>query len=203
MCNADFDVVFIIDKSGSISSQEYAKFEEGMKLLVNAFTVSLDRSHIGAVYFSTNSSLGFLLDEHDNAVDVKSDLTVLTGGFTNIASGLREARLTVLEGSENNLSTTLKGDRPNIPNLCFLFSDGIHNREVDNTIPQADLLKRICTVISVGIGLTDPAKQLLQLISSDDKAYFVSSFNELEEDVKHIIALACPTDDPPTGKVFK
>jgi hypothetical protein len=96
--------------------------------------------------------------------------------------------------------TNQLGDRLDVENLVILFSDGAPNEELNQTLPEASLLKENATIISVGIGLTGNAKTIMEDISSDNRAFFVSNFQELANEVAHLVALACPTTEPPEGK---
>lgn len=64
-------------------------------------------------------------------------------GNTNTTGGLRVTRLEVF--SESN------GDRPDVPNVCILLTDGFPTREVAELPDEVARIKAVCRVIGVGV----------------------------------------------------
>jgi len=132
-CNAILDVVFIIDNSGSV---------EAMYLTAVAFarqvSLGLDVNNglvrIGAVAFSTNLVGQFYLNSNIDITDVFNSFDFYDAFST---TNTQEALLDAL----NSQFSTANGNRPNVPDVAIIITDGYSNVDQTNTIPAANLLK--------------------------------------------------------------
>jgi len=83
------------------------------------------------------------------------------GGNTNIADGLLKARTELF-----NVTS-----RPNSRRIAILIADGVANRKIANTLPEATNLKRAgVEIFTVGVGGAD-REQLRQIASSPDETH--------------------------------
>ena len=82
----ELDLVFILDRSGSINAVEFNSMKDFVKSLIDLFGVAADGVRVGLVTFSTNPTIQFELDDSFDTDTVKAmiDAIVGTGGGTNI-----------------------------------------------------------------------------------------------------------------------
>ena len=97
-----------------------------------------NRSGSGAVGF-------FYLSTFNNFADLEAAIQRLMyiGKRTNTPAGLRVAHKTILEESA--------GDRPDVPNVVIVITDGKSNEDTDKLPTEAAKLKQEATVVSLGV----------------------------------------------------
>lgn len=191
VCKTKGDIVFIVDRSGSIGQANWDFQIEALTILVDDFIVGPDDMQFGAVTFNSDSEEEFVLDQHMTNAAVKTalDNIIYTTGYTNIASGFREARY-VFEKP---------GNRAGVKDIAVLFTDGQANREESNTDVELLNLKNAgVTVLTVGIGQSHNA-EALKAYASDESWYFtVDNYGDLDEVIHDISGSVCEAIDRPS-----
>lgn len=184
-CNKG-DVVFIIDKSGSIGSAWPLQID-ALKVMVGNFTVGVDNYQFGAVTFDTYANEEFLLDEHDTADKVKQALDdiIYTGGGTKISEGFLAAREVFDK----------QGNRPGVRDIAVLFTDG-YSSDADD---EATLLKND-DVLIITVGVSDGHNAAdMEKYASDPEWYFATpSYETLANILPDITASVCEAVDTPS-----
>ena len=118
--------------------------------LVGAFSIGPDATRVGAIIFSEQVILEFTLSQYDNSNAIAQ--AILTspylGQTTNTPEALRQTRLQCF-----NVAT---GDRPNIPNLAIVVTDGVPFPP-DRRTPALDEARalRDTGAVVISIGITD------------------------------------------------
>ena len=151
--------------------------------LVTGFEVGANQTHIGAVIFNDVANVSFTLDEFTDINDYTAAINSLPAPFgqTNIADGFRVTR---------NQLLGMSGDRPDVPNVCILITDGLSTREIDETQNQADQTRPFCTIISVSIGnLTDEVE--LRMIADGDRFFHVLNYDLLSTIQSNLTNTSC------------
>jgi Mg-chelatase subunit ChlD len=140
-----------MDSSGSIafdSPLNWGRMKEFLKSVTGQLytkVASESDLHVGVVVYSTDATVAFGLSVGVNKASVYSQIDNLqyTGGSTNIAGGIELARTSVF----NN-----PGDRPNVPNVLVLITDGQATVRQSETLDQATSAKNNkIFIVSVGI----------------------------------------------------
>ena len=105
-----------------------------------------------------DAKVNFYLNTFNTTAQVVSNISnfIYMGGNTNTTGGLRVMRTEVF--------TAANGDRPTVPNLCLLITDGIPTREVDQLPAEVQLNKNLGVRI-IGIGVSTEVRSLLLLLS--------------------------------------
>ncbi len=188
-CEAQVDLCFIIDSSGSIrdnnprdgSYDNWELQQAFLSALVEVFTIGLDATRVGAVVFSEQVRLVFSLDTYSDAQSVKDAIQAIAylGQTTNTPEGLKVTR--------EQCFSAANGDRPNVQNLAIFISDGVPfpPERRDPAIREAEALKN-AGVSVVAIGVTNVIDvDLLRAISSapqeEGQNYFLATdFTALE-----------------------
>ncbi len=203
-CTADIDIVFIIDGSGSIrDANPPNRAFDNWNLLLQFVANIIDRlprsgTRVGAVVFSDRGQTIFTLDRYiDNLESARNAIlnTAYPGANTNTSGGLWVARSQVF-----SVNT---GDRPAVPNLAIVITDGKSTFDNDRTIPYAqDLQRDGVQMISIGITNSVDENELRGLSSPPqirDRNYFSSpDFTTLGNIIEDLLATACATPAPPT-----
>ena len=106
------------------------------------------------------------------------------GGTTNTSGALREMRL--------HQFVEANGDRPDVPNVAIVITDGASTEDQNQTIPEAQLAHEAgIQIISVGITDKINVTELEQISSPPQelgKNYFISDdFMSLDVEVKDAV----------------
>ena len=152
-----YDVVFIIDDSGSIPTRQFNLGLEALRILIEK---SVFRTKFAAIKFSYEASLLFKFTSPYQAISKLTNV-LHSGGLTNTQDALRMAR-------EDLFLNPSSGHRSGARRVALLLTDGNSNVKRDQTVPQANLLKVIGTeifVIAVG-NYGDSGLQEMKNISS-------------------------------------
>ena len=83
-CAKDFDLVFVIDSSGSIVRAGFGNFQkikDFVKDIVNGFNIGFDKTHVGAVIFSSSASVRFGLDDYYSKSGINSAIDKIVWRF--------------------------------------------------------------------------------------------------------------------------
>lgn len=172
------NVVFIVDSSRSIESINPARWQSLLNFIKNVgskLTIGPDAVHVGLVRFSAIAREEFSIADHiiDNLEYKKMvDQVVRDEDVeTNIADGLRKAD--ALFGK--------LGERPHVPRVAILVTDGLVNKEVAATVPMADELRRQgIDIICVGVDVPGENEiKILRRISSHNKVLTTSDYDKL------------------------
>ena len=196
----------MIDTSGSIKSSDPGNFDlvlDFVKQTTKRFNVGKDLTHVGVVQFSSRADVEFHLDEFYTQQELYDaiDKTTYQGKGTNLAEGMELARTELFQASPYG-TMEIAGDRPDVPNLAIVISDGKPNRDTKDTVPEANMLKEIATVIQVGV--TDGVDEmLLKDIASDGRTLLVEDFDTLDKELDSLLNITCPeeTSEDPGMKV--
>ena len=179
------DIVFLADQSSSIGVDRWPLVQNFFCEIATAFDVALDKVRIGMVTFDRKCNKIFNLNTHSTKEGVCSDIMAIEydEGYTNIACALEQA--------SNLLSKAKFGDREDVVNVVLLLSDGDPNRDVNLTIPEANNLKDIATLVVVALDEIVNTTFMKDLASSQQYFYFVKSFVDLVHSVANISAGLC------------
>ena len=125
----DVDVIFVLDESSSVNSENFEKSKSFLSALVGRLNVDSRHTRVGLVTFSTNvdPKEAFNLNAHFSVASVQSAISSLdySMGITHTAAALRYVRQKML--------TPAAGDRAEVPNVVFVMTDGKSNKEPHQT----------------------------------------------------------------------
>ena len=156
--------------------------------IVNDLNIGSNAIRVGVVSYSGLSKVNFLLDEYTTRRDLVDAIRRIPyiGDSTNTASAIEDMRTKVF---------TQQGDRPNVPNMGIVITDGESNIDAINTIPNAERARRD-GIIMFAVGITEQVnKTELRGISNngvEGETYFLSpGFNVTTELVQNIVSQTC------------
>lgn len=125
-----------------------------MRRIIDFFRIGVDDTHVGVVTFSNYGVARIKLNNNLTKEQVKEATNTYQwygGGRTNTKEGLRVAR--------EDIFSKRYGDRPDIPNVVIVITDGHSShiempRRYSDPLPQATLAKQQGIQIFV-VGVTD------------------------------------------------
>ena len=198
-CESKVDLCIVIDSSGSIRDNNVAGQPDNWQLqieflttLVRAFTIGTDATRVGAIVFSEDVRLAFPLSAYDNAEDVATALSNIAymGQTTNTPEALVQTRTACFSATN--------GDRPDVPNLAIIITDGVpfpDNRRTPALNEAKALRDTGATAISIGVTNNIDVDFLKGLSSSpqlEGQNYFTATdFATLDEIQKSVVEGTC------------
>ena len=183
-CNEQADVMFVLDRSGSIDADELSTLKTAAKSFVDALAPSDTGVHMGQSSFSDAGTLDLHLN--GTAATIKAAIDALvSGGFTNLKEGI--------ELASGELDNAHAHERAAEPDFMVVITDGNPNRPPDDATARAtakaaaDAARAAgIEVFVVGIG-GDVDAAYLKTIADDDAHYFsAANFSTLAAELEKI-----------------
>eukprot|EP01091_Cochliopodium_minus_P010111 TRINITY_DN2637_c0_g2_i1.p1 TRINITY_DN2637_c0_g2~~TRINITY_DN2637_c0_g2_i1.p1 ORF type:complete len:1325 (+),score=322.31 TRINITY_DN2637_c0_g2_i1:52-4026(+) len=194
-CGSPFDLVLVLDESGSIHREEWAQLITFATGVVNSFIVGPNNTQIGLVFFSgvqyaTGEDPASCCGLSDPALPLSFDGDTInkfllnhqqTGGHTCINCGIKSA--TTYEPNRN---------RPiQVPKVMLVLSDGFNNRMTDFFAIDIQNAKDAgWNMFAIGVANASEA-ELNQIASSRDQVFKIDNFGALETIAKTVINRLC------------
>ncbi|KAM9231006.1 collagen alpha-6(VI) chain-like [Leptosomus discolor] len=187
------DIVFVMDSSGSISSSQYQAMKDFIIALVNQSDVGPDRVQFGALKYSDKPVVLFYLNKYATKLEItkaiQRDDPIGQTTYTAKALVLSETFFTEEHGSRKS-----KG----VPQVLIVITDG----ESTDKAMLDDVAQRLrnkgITIYAVGVEGAN-RNELLTMAGSEDKCFYVDTFEGLKNlnenitnDVCEISVPACP-----------
>ncbi|XP_002732834.1 matrilin-3-like [Saccoglossus kowalevskii] len=190
------DLLFVIDKSGSIGQSDFNKIIEHIKELVDLFTVeiSVDKTRVSAISYSSSNKVDLdfnfrrCLFESSSASKtcIKSEIDKIDfeGGSTHTTKALVKAR--------DEAFKSFHGSRTNSHKVLFLVTDGRSNGngplvETANSLKNDDV-----EIYALGV-TSDVVEAELRSIVSDpipDHLFYYDTFNAVSQGTDILISMA-------------
>lgn len=186
-CNARADVVFLLDSSGSVGHVDFRRVKQFAANMVSELSIGRDHTRVGLATYSSRSRHGFFMSEYYDVFDLQNAIAGISYeyGNTNTAAGLRLVR----EHYFNNGH----GDRMDIQNFLIVITDGVSNVLPDQTLVEAELMKRQGVhIYAIGIGQFDAFE--INAIASDpssENAFVLKDYSLLKDISSSIVKATC------------
>ena len=167
-CPAKSDVVFMLDTSGSISQGNYNQMLMFVDYLARLIGLNNEKTRIGLLTFSDVAQIAFHLKDYRTPSAITKGIMAspYRPGMTNIGSALRKLREDMFQQSN--------GDRPGIPNVGIIITDGYSSVEPLETLPQA-ALARERGILLYCVGIDIPDEDELKFIAKNSRRVFMTS----------------------------
>ncbi|XP_026769414.3 collagen alpha-6(VI) chain-like [Pangasianodon hypophthalmus] len=190
------DIVFLVDGSQSIGTENFQKIRDFLFTLVNSFDVSPDKVRIGLVQYSDSPHTEFYLNSFETKQKILGYITTLSYQAGGTKTGLGLSFLLKQHFVKEAGSRAEEG----VPQIAVVITDG---KSQDNVEPHAQDLKRQ-GIILYAIGIKDADMEQLKEIATkphEQHIYNVSDFTALQGISQSFIQLLCTTVEEATRQV--
>ncbi|XP_019627188.1 PREDICTED: collagen alpha-3(VI) chain-like [Branchiostoma belcheri] len=171
-CPNELDIIFVLDGSGSVGSDNFEKIKTFVSKTVARFNIGLTETQFGVIQYNTQPHSEILLNDHQDAASLQqaiSDIRYLQGG-TNTGQALRYLA--------NNAFSTKNGARAGVSKMAIVVTDG---QSADDVVrPALNAGKEGIVLYAVGIGGEVDYQELRDIASSADKVFNVTDFSGLQ-----------------------
>ena len=175
VCNTHADVVLLLDTSSSVSLEDFDKVVQFVMGILRRADVDSGAFRVGVMTYSTDVHVHFYLNTFHTLEDIKNAVEQIEyiAGSTNTADALQVMRV--------EMFNTANGNRPGVPDVAIVVTDGLSNYNSQRTIPEATLAHdKGIHIFTIGIGLTETAE--LEAIATQPyqmNRFLVKTFDEL------------------------
>lgn len=190
------DIGFVLDSSGSLqeSGNNFLELKKFTTDIIDLLEIGATKVRVAAVQFSGYAIVEFGLNKFFNKQDIIDTINNMEflGTTTYTGEGLRFLRERVF--------VEALGDRPGVPNIGIVITDGKSNIRENETAIEADRTKRAGTrLIAVGITNQIDMTELRTIASKPEDVFTVANFNGLAAILQDVVDATCqvaPTDRP-------
>ncbi|XP_017164866.1 collagen alpha-6(VI) chain-like isoform X2 [Poecilia reticulata] len=183
------DLVFLIDRSGSITSANHNTVKNFTAEIVMRLEISDKLTHIGLAQFSADFRHEFYLNDYYSEKDIVDHIKMIrySGGETYLGRALR---------SMKQYFSPLRGSRiqGKVPQTLVLLSDGNSYDEVEN--PANELRALGIDIFAVAIGDVYRT-QLLKITGDPRKIITVGDINNLPNFKTKVVDAICKEKEKP------
>ena len=182
-------MVFVLDASTSVTEPNFQLMKDFVADFLFIADIDNGNVRVGVIIYSTEDHLEFNLNTYSTKMDVLTAIEDIPYryGSTNTADALKTMR--------TEMYTAANGDRPNVPNICIVVTDGVSNINSRRTIPEAEEARAAgIHIYAIGIGLTDTTE--LDGIASkpvEENRFAVQEFSELRALRDTVFSAFCPS----------
>lgn len=142
--------MFVLDASTSVTEENFEMVKDFMKDFIYPIDIDRGTVRVGVVVYSTEVFVQFNLNSHQSKVNIFNaiDEVPYNDGNSNTADAIKIVR--------SEMFTQANGDRPDVPNVAIIVTDGISNLNARRTIPEAEQAHADgIHIFAIGIGVPD------------------------------------------------
>ena len=170
-----FNLVFVVDGSGSIEKQEKGNFQRAKDFIieiVKSFNIGEDATQVALVLYNSDPEVVFEFEYKLKDIEEEIQDMDYPGGGTKTGKALDKVR--------NDVFKNIEEDRKDLPKVVVVVTDG---RSQDNvSIPAQQLRDDSATIISLGVGCCFDEGELNEMATDpDEKHVLEASFSELDK----------------------
>ncbi|XP_064133393.1 collagen alpha-5(VI) chain [Loxodonta africana] len=176
------DLYFLIDGSGSISTEHFKQIKEFMSAVTEMFTIGPDKVRVGAVQYSSKNTVEFDIGVYSNDVDLRKAVFNIKQqrGETYTGAALNFMLPLIKKGKEH---------RPfDIPSYLIVLTDG---KAHDSVLEPAERLRAEgITIYAIGIGEANKA-ELQQIAGKEERVTYGQNFDSLKSIKNEVVRSIC------------
>ncbi|KAG8572802.1 hypothetical protein GDO81_012168 [Engystomops pustulosus] len=190
------DIVFLVDGSWSIGTDNFKSMQDFLYTLINGFDVGQDNIRIGLIQYSDEPRTEFFLNSYDTKEDVLQYIQNLKykGGGTKTGQSLQFML-------DNHFTESAGGRaKDGVPQIAVVITDG---QSQDNIKEPATRVKDLGITL-YAIGIKEALLTELNEIASDPDdrhVYNVADFTALQGISQNMLQVLCTTVEEATRKI--
>ena len=181
--------MFLLDSSVSVGTTNFDKQKNFIADFAGTFDIGPNAVRVGVVTFASAANNEFTLNafqNRDETINAINSIEYIFGGTrTDLA----------LKYATENSFTVASGDRPEVPNILIVITDGKSN-EPELTRQESDILHQLgVKVFAVGIGTGVDDTELGHIASSEQYVFKIENFDAFETLKEELQSSACKGRD--------
>uniref|UniRef100_A0A3P8YEG7 Matrilin 4 n=1 Tax=Esox lucius TaxID=8010 RepID=A0A3P8YEG7_ESOLU len=168
------DLVFIIDSSRSVRPHEFETMRKFMIDIIHTLDVGMNATRVGVVQYSSQVKNEFSLKTYSKLQGMVKGINEIIPLAQGTMTGL------AIRYVMNNAFTAAEGDRPNVPNVAVIVTDGRPQDRVAEVAAEAR--DKGIEIYAVGVARADVTS--LRAVAStpfEDHVFLVESFDLIHQ----------------------
>ena len=166
----------MLDSSSTVGEENFRTMLEFLVGVLETADVDSGAVRVGVMSFSSDVMIHFHLNQYGRRVPLLDDILNIPyrQGGTNTADGLQTLRSVMFHVAH--------GDRPHVPDVAIIVTDGTSNLNSERTIPEAVATHAAgirVLVVAVGVRADTPEIQALATPPAEDYTIAVHTFDDL------------------------
>ena len=179
------DIVFLLDSSVSVGTTNFEKQINFVADFAGTFDIASNAVRVGVVTFASVANNEFNLNtfkSRGETINAINNIEYIFGGTrTDLA----------LKYAVENSFSIWAGDRPDVPNILIVITDGKSN-EPELTRQEADILHQLgVKVFAIGIGTGVDDTELGHIASAEQYVFKIENFDAFETLKEELQNSAC------------
>ncbi|XP_078338507.1 uncharacterized protein LOC111134355 isoform X1 [Crassostrea virginica] len=186
-CLHNADVVFMVDSSTSVGSENFQKTQNALKNIITNMDIGHNKVQVGVMQYSSYPMMGFPLKLYGNRGDVLHAVENLhmTSGGTNTADAIKF--------TTDEMFSATSGARSNVPRIAILLTNGgtVDSQAAINAANVARQAGIGINVVAVGNSVNQQEIQAIANQPAGSHVVTVNNFDQLEQQATNILNQAC------------
>ncbi|XP_078069699.1 uncharacterized protein LOC144494000 [Mustelus asterias] len=184
------DLVFIIDSSRSVRSQEFEKVKVFLANMIDTLDVGPASTRVAVINYASSVKVEFMLNTYNNKNDMKRAVLQIEPLSTGTMTGL------AIESAMNEAFLELAGARAEelgISKVAIIVTDGRPQDQVAEISASA----RAAGIEIYAVGVDRADMQSLRLMASeplDDHVFYVETYGVIEKLTSRFMETLCGVD---------
>ncbi|KAK7494669.1 hypothetical protein BaRGS_00014067, partial [Batillaria attramentaria] len=182
------DIVFVLDASQSVGDEGFETLKVFVEDVINSFEVGKNKVRVGILKYSDSARTEFNLNDFYNETELNETISkiVYTMGQTNTGNALDHLR--------TDMFTPENGDRPNVPNVAIIITDGQSTNPNDTIRAAQEARDAGITLFAVGVGDLAEMSELEEIATDPDAEYVftVTDYSKLDNIAATFQEAVCP-----------
>ncbi|XP_076071897.1 matrilin-1-like isoform X2 [Mytilus galloprovincialis] len=166
------DVVYVIDRSGSVTESNFNEAVNFIYMVTEYLTIGNAAILVSIVTYSDSNRLEFALNRYSTNTSLLAAINGLSGTITTGGTNTGEA----LQYVQSDVLQTTNGARTGVDKVVVVLTDGASNGAIDPGTAADSLRSEGVEVFAVGIGTSHLNE--LQDIANDPASYHVMYVSE-------------------------
>ncbi|XP_077052973.1 collagen alpha-4(VI) chain-like [Siphateles boraxobius] len=178
------DVVFLIDGSESVSTEDFNKTKQIMEVVIEKFAIGPDKERVAVVQYGTNTKEEFSLDRFDDKARLLQEIKNIEQmhGKTYTGNALTE----VFQSFDKS-----KGGRSSAMKFLIVLTDGDSRDDV--ALPAKVLRDNSINIYAIGMRHANRS-QILAIAGSHEGVFFEDTVASLKELGSEVLLKICNTE---------
>lgn len=187
--NEALELVFVVDSSNSLSSDDFTRAKFFMENVVDAFNIASDKTRVSVITYSNTPTVEFYLNSYTVKSTLKNAIQNLPfrTGSTNTASALQSA-----------VNNVFSSSRSSAAKVIIVITDGQSNDRLYTQHAADNARNDGIILFSVGVGHAIDNGELNYMASkpSCTHVFTVSGYDEIKALKEELIQSSCRGNSP-------
>ncbi|XP_022080067.1 von Willebrand factor A domain-containing protein 2-like [Acanthaster planci] len=194
------DLVFVLDNSGSVKSENFEKTKNFVSHVVDAFDIGADRTRVGVIQYSSSVTIEFHLNTYSN----KTLLQQAIGNIQYIGGGTQTvAALNVTASQAFLVENGARPDLNAVSRAAVVITDGRSQGPAAVAVPADRAREKGIAVFAIGVTNNVNMEELNAIANkpNDTYVFHVSNFDAIDNIVASLEEKTCNDPAPIRGPV--